>query len=114
MFSPLLASAEVILIDLVALVLTLATVWALFYFLKKIFPDDFRQTQFLLTFVIVIVPCIMLIYIGVAVLNYDSAAEVFGWPRSLPLESSSLVLKGAVVFYIGLTAWLWARWRKLR
>jgi hypothetical protein len=40
------ASAEVILIDIVLLLLTVATVWMLFYVSKRIFPDDFRQLQF--------------------------------------------------------------------
>jgi uncharacterized membrane protein YcgQ (UPF0703/DUF1980 family) len=106
------ASAEVILIDIVLLLLTVATVWMLFYVSKRIFPDDFRQLQFFLTFVIVFVPLIILVYFGLAVLNYDSVARALGWQTPLPLEPSSPLLLGALVFYFGQTAWLWSRWRK--
>jgi predicted permease len=40
------ASTEIILIDILLLLLTVATVWILFYVSKRIFPDDFRQLQF--------------------------------------------------------------------
>jgi uncharacterized membrane protein YcgQ (UPF0703/DUF1980 family) len=83
------ASAEVILIDMAMLLLTVATILIFFYGSKKIFPADFRQPQFFLTFIIVMVPLIIQFYFGLAVLNYHSVAKVFGWPTPLPLESSS-------------------------
>jgi hypothetical protein len=107
------ASAEVILIDMAMVLLTVATILILFYGSKRIFPDDFGQPQFFITFIIVIVPVVTQFYFGLAVLNYDSAAEVFGWPKSLPLEPSSPLLLSLLVFYIGQTAWLWWRWRKM-
>jgi hypothetical protein len=107
------ASVEVIVIDMVMLAFTVATILILFYGSKKIFPADFRQPQFFLTFIIVMVPLIIQFYQGLALLNYDSAAKMFGWSSPLPLEPSSPLLVGAVVFYIGQVAWLWSRWRKV-
>jgi hypothetical protein len=113
MLSTATGSAEIILMDVAMLVLTVATVSFLFYGSKKIFPNDFRQLQFFLTFIIVIVPVVIQFYFGLAVLNYDSTAEVFGWPTSLPLKPSSPLLLSLLVFYMGQTAWLWWRWRKI-
>jgi hypothetical protein len=64
------------------------------------------------TFITVIVPFVMLIYFGLAIINYDAIAARSGWPQALPLKGLlSPPLVGAVVFYIGQTVWLWWRWR---
>jgi hypothetical protein len=97
----------------VPLFLTAATLRVLWYVLETIFPDEVRDPRFFLTFVIVAVPFVMLIYFGLAFLNYDAIAAQFGRPTSLPLGLLSPETLGAAVSYIGLTVWLWSRWRKL-
>ena len=58
------ALVEIILIDLVTLFLMVATVSILWYGAKKIFRGETRDLQFFLTFIVVIVPFVMLIYFG--------------------------------------------------
>jgi hypothetical protein len=109
------ASTEIALIDLLALVAAVATVSILWYVVKKIFPDDVKDLQFLLTFIVVVVPFVLIIYFGLAVINYDAVAGLSGWPLVLPLDSLLLPgIVGAVAFYIGQTMWLWWDWRKLQ
>ena len=106
---------ETVLIDLLALVASIATVYVLWYVVKKAFPDDVKDLQLFLTFIVVIVPFVMMVYFGLAVMNYDAIAALAGWPLVLPLDSLLLpLLVGAVAFYIGQTMWLWWDWRKLR
>ena len=54
----------------------------------------------------------MLIYFGLAVINYDAIATGTGWPPILPLSALSPLVVSAVVFYIGQIAWLWWSWRE--
>ena len=57
----------------------------------------------------------MLVYFGLAVRICDNIGLARGWSTALPLEIFSRVEGLAVaVTYIGLTVWLWLRWRKLR
>jgi hypothetical protein len=106
---------EIGLIDLLALVVAIATVSILWYVVKKTFPDDVIDLQLFLTFIAVVVPFVMLIWLGLAVINYDAIAELSGWPPVLPLDSLfSPLIVGAVAFYIGQTMWLWWDWRKFR
>jgi hypothetical protein len=77
-----------VLIDVLALFLAVATVSILWYVVKKIFPDEVRDLQFFLTFIVVIVPFVMLIYFGLAVIHYDAVAKSVGWPLALPLTDS--------------------------
>ena len=80
---------EIILVDLVTLFLAVATVWIFWYVLKKIFLDEVRDARFFLTFIAVIIPFVMLIYFGLAVVNYDVMATRSGWPQALPLKPLS-------------------------
>jgi tungstate transport system substrate-binding protein len=106
---------EIGLIDLLALVVAVATVSILWYVVKKAFADDVKDLQFLLTFIVAVVPFVIIIYFGLAVINYDAIAGLSGWPLVLPLDSRlSLLIVGALAFYIGQTMWLWWDWRKLR
>jgi hypothetical protein len=105
---------EIVLIDLVALLLSIATVSTVWYVVKKAFRADVGEPQFFLTFIAVIVPFVMFIYFGVAIINYDAAATSVGWPPALPLQGSlPPPIVGVVIFYIGQTIWLWLDWRKL-
>ena len=106
---------EIELIYLLALVVAIATVSVLWYVVKKAFPDDVKDFQFFLTFICVIVPFVLIICFGLAVIHYDSIAAWAGWPPVLPLTGPlSPLIVGAVTFYVGQTAWLWWDWRKLR
>jgi hypothetical protein len=104
---------EIILIDLVTLFLMVATTSILWYGIKKIFPEETRDLQFFLTFIVVIVPFVMLIYFGMAVINYDAMTRSSGWEPVLPLKGPlSPPIIGLIVFYIGQTVWLWSSWRR--
>jgi tungstate transport system substrate-binding protein len=106
---------EIGLIDLLALLLSVGTVSVLWYVCKKAFPHDVKDFQFLLTFIAVVVPFVLVIYFGLAVINYDSMAGLSGWPPVLPLDSLlSPLIVAALAFYIGQTIWLWWDWDKLR
>ena len=107
--------AEIVLIDLLVLVVAIATVSILWYVVKKIFPDEVKDLQFLLAFIVVVVPFVFLVWLGLAAINYDAIAARSGWPLVLPLDSLlSPPIVGALAFYIGQTMWLWWDWRKLR
>jgi tungstate transport system substrate-binding protein len=108
-------TGEIALIDIVALVAAIATVSLLWYVVKKAFADDVKDLQFFLTFIGVIVPFVMAIYFGLAVINYDAIAARGGWPPVLPLDGLlSPPIVGMAIFYVGQTVWLWWDWRKLR
>ena len=103
------------LVDVLALFLSIFTVSGLWYVVKRAFPDEVKDLQFLLTFIVVIVPFVLVIYFGLAVINYDAMASLSGLPLVLPLDRpSSLPVVGLAAFYIGLTMWLWWDWHKLR
>src|SRR6516164_6578097 len=103
---------EIVLVDLVALGLSIVTVSIVWYGIRRIFPDEVRDVPFFLTFIGVVVPFVMLIYFGLAVINYDAIATGTGWPPILPLSALSPLVVSAVVFYIGQIAWLWWSWRE--
>src|SRR6516162_6046352 len=104
---------EIVLIDLLALVVAIASVSMLWYVVKKAFPDDAKGLRLFLIFIVVIVPFVMSVYFGLAVINYDAIAARSGWRLVLPLDGLwSPLIVGAVVVYIGQTMWLWWDWRK--
>jgi hypothetical protein len=106
---------EIELIVLLAIFLAVVTVSILWYVAKRIFPDDVEDLQFFLTFIIVAVPFVMLVWFGLAVINYDVIAGRSGWPLVLPLDTPLWpLIVGLAAFYIGQTMWLWWDWRKLR
>ena len=104
---------EIVLVDVLALFLSIATVSILWYAPKKIFPDEVKDIRFFLTFIIVIVPFVILVYFGGAVINYNAVAIRLDWPEVLPLNDLfPTVIVAAAAFYIGQTVWLWWRWRR--
>ena len=92
-----------------ALFLTVATLWILLY----ADPNE-RSPRDLFVLIVVVMPFVMLIYFGLAVIICDNIAVARGWPAALPLPLSSVEALAAAVTYIGLSVWLWLRWRKLR
>jgi hypothetical protein len=100
-----------ILLCVVPLFLTVATVWILWQALEKIEPDvDIRS---FLTFIVVIVPFVMFVCLGVVALFHDKIATWSGSRTVLPLNLPSHAMVAGTVLYIGQTVWLWSRWRKL-
>lgn len=105
--------SEVVLIDLVALILAVATVAIAWYLVKRIYTNEVRELQFFLTFIGVFVPFVALVYFGLAMINYDAIATYSARPAMLPLKEMSPPVVGAAIFYMCQTTWLWWNWRKL-
>ena len=74
---------EIVVIDLLALFLAVAAVEIIWYVVKKAFPDQARDLRFFLTFIVVIVPFVLTVCFGVAIINYDAMAIRSGWPPVL-------------------------------
>ena len=91
-----------------ALFLTVATLWIVLY------PDEGSSLQAFFVLIGVVMPFVMVIYFGLAVIICDKISVGRGWPTALPLQLSTVEALAVAVAYIGLTAWLWLRWRKLR
>ena len=100
---------EIIFVYVAALFLTVATLWVLL----KITPG-LRDTRSFLVLITVIVPFVMIIYFGFAVIIDDVIDHRNGWPPDLPLGSRWAEIFAGAVIYTGLTLWLWWRTRKLR
>ena len=66
-----------------------------------------------MTFIIVFVPFVMLIYFGLDAIIDDAVATGAGWPPEFPFGLPPEIPFLAVVC-IGLTVWLGMRWRKLK
>jgi len=111
--TPVHVTSELFLIGFLATFLTAATVWVLWYVHETIFPDDVRDLGFFLTFIIVVVPFVMLIYLGLDAIIDDAAEARAGLPTELPFGIPPEIPVAAVI-YIGLTVWLGMRWRKLK
>jgi len=96
---------------LLALFLTVATVWLLLRAIEAR-PNDEIDPRTFLILIIVIIPFVMGIYFGLAAIICNEIVAA-GRPI-LPLELLSLRrIVPATVTYIGLSAWVWLRWRKL-
>jgi hypothetical protein len=107
-------ASELILFGLLPLLVTVATVWIIWHVLEKINPDEVTDIGSFLTFIIAVVPFVMLICGGLTILIYDEMKAASGGLRSLPLVSFSREIFAGAVIYIGLAVWLWSHWRKLR
>ena len=94
---------------LLALFLTVTTVWLLLRAIEAR-PNDEIDPRTFLILIIVIIPFVMGIYFGLAAIICD---EMVGGRPRLPLELSLRKIVPAAVTYIGLSAWVWFRWRKL-
>ena len=93
---------------LLALFLTVATVWLLLRAIET-HPNEINAQSFLVL-VIVIIPFVIGIYFGLATIICN---EIVAGSPILPLELSLRKIVPATVTYIGLSAWVWLRWRKL-
>ena len=93
---------------LLALSLTVATVWLLLRAIETL-PKEINAQSFLIL-IIVIIPFVMIVYFGLATIICD---EIVSGRPILPLALSLRKLVAATVTYIGLSAWVWLRWRKV-
>jgi hypothetical protein len=93
---------------LLALFLTVATVWLLFRAIETL-PNEINARSFWVL-IIVIIPFVIGIYFGLATIICN---EIVAGRPNLPLELSLQKIVPATVTYIGLSAWVWLRWRKL-
>ena|SRR5215831_13219505 len=107
--------SELIPFGFVPLFLTVATVWVVWHVFEKIDPNEVKNIQSFVTFIVVVVPFAMLFYGGLTILVYDQMMTASGSWRAvfLPLSESPWVILAGAVVYIGLTVWLWSHWRKL-
>src|SRR5262249_18918727 len=95
---------EIVLVDVLALFLSIATVSFLCYVLKKIFPISLKNFFFFLTLIILFFPFVTLFFLGGAVKNYNAIAIRLDRPEVLPLNALfPPVIVGAAAFYIGQT-----------
>src|SRR3974390_1095403 len=93
---------EVVIIDLLALFLAIATVEIIWYVVKKAFPDEVRDLRFFVTFIVAIVPFVVIVCFGLAIINYDAMAIRSGWPPALPLHGLlSPPMIGVLIFFVG-------------
>ena len=96
-----------ILLYLVALFLTVATLWP-FSYPTQIISLKETAPRFFWVLIIVIIP-VMLIYFGLAFAISDTISMGATLPPEEELSlSESLVV---AVSYVGLSVWLWLRWR---
>jgi hypothetical protein len=107
------AGSEIILLELVALFLTVASMRLFLSAIQKLTPDDFEDRQFFWIVVLVMIPFVMLVYFGLAIIICNEITARSGRPMTLPLELSLRKVVPATVTYIGLAAWIWLRWHKL-
>ena len=105
--NPMTPTTTTILLYLVALFLTVATLWPLSYPTQTIFP---RLTG-PWVLIIVGIPFVMLFYFGLAFLIDDTIID--GADHLTAREEELSFTEGvvAVVSYVGLSGWLWLRWR---
>jgi hypothetical protein len=106
------AGTEIILLELMALFATVATIWYLLYAIKTYSPDELKDPQFLWTLLLVIIPFVMLIYFGAAIMICNEIVARYDRP-TLPLELSLRKIVPPAVTYIGLSVRVWVRWRKV-
>jgi hypothetical protein len=109
-----LTASELILFGFVPLLVTVATVWIIWRVLEKINPDEVTNIQSFLTFVIVVVPFVILIYGGLTIVLYDEMTAASGGSHPVFLPLAAEVTPGGAAIYFGLAVWLWSHWRKLR
>ena len=104
--------SEQILLCFAPLFLTVATVWILWQALKKI--ESHANIRSFLAFIVVIVPFVMLVCLGLAVIFHDEIAKWSGSPTVSFLNPPSHAVVAGAVIYISQTVWLWSSWRKQR
>ena len=103
-------TAATILLYLVALFLTVATLWPFSYPTQTIFPKK-TGPQSVWLLIVVGIPFVMLFYFGLAFLISDTIGDGTAWLTARENEPSFTEGLVAAVSYVGLSGWLWLRWR---
>ena len=108
--NPMTPTATTILLYLVALFLTVATLSPLSHLTQTIFPKK-AGPQFVWVLIVVVLPFVMLFYFGLAFLIDDTIS--MGADHLTAREEELSFTEGlvATVSYVGLSGWLWLRWR---
>jgi hypothetical protein len=101
--------SEPILFGFVSLLVMAATVWIIWLVLEQINPDEVTDTGTFLSFIIVVVPFVMLICGGLAMVIHDDMMAASVGVRHLPLVSTSPEIFAGAVIYIGLTVCRYGR-----
>jgi len=70
--------SELILFGFVLLFLTVVTVWVVWHIFEKIGPNEVKNIQSFVTFIVVVVPFVMLSYGGLTILVYDQMMTASG------------------------------------
>ena len=103
-------TATTIMLYLVALFLTVATLWPFSYPTQTIFPK-LSGPQSVWVIIVVIIPFVMLFYFGLAFLIDDTISMEADHLTAREEELSFTEGLVAAVSYVGLSGWLWLRWR---
>ena len=104
---------DIILIGLLAFLLFVVTITALWEIEKKLNPARVKTLDPFLIFAVVFVSFTMVIYFGMAIVIYEATAALQpNWPTSSSLSRPISV--GLAVIYFAGTSWLWLRWYKSR
>ena len=98
-------TAATILLYLVALILTVVTLCTFSHPTHTIFP------QSVWVLVVVGIPFVMLVYFTLAFLIADTISDGTPWLTAREKEPSFTEVLVAAVSYVGLSGWLWLRWR---
>jgi hypothetical protein len=108
--NPMTLTAAIILLYLVALFLTVATLWPFSHPTQTIFPKK-TVLQSVWVLIVVGLPVVMLLYFGLAFLIGDTISDGTAWLTAREEEPSFTEGLVAAVSYVGLSGWLWLRWR---
>ena len=103
-------TAATILLYLVALFLTVVTLWPFSYATQTTNTKE-TDPQFFWLLIAVVTPFVMLIYFGAAFLISDRISEKAVWQMVLQPELSLTKSLIVAVTYVALSGWLWLRWR---
>jgi hypothetical protein len=110
-------TAATILLYLVAMFLAVATLWPFSYVTQTIKKND---PQFIWLLIVVGIPFVMLFYFGLAFIISDTInapdrlkamRSELGSDWATPSGLSFTESLVAAVTYVGLSGWLWLRWR---
>jgi hypothetical protein len=104
---------DIILLGLLALLLFVVTITALWEIEKELNPFGAKTLGLILIFAVVFVPFTMLIYFGMAIVIYEATAALQpNWPTWSSLFLPILICLAFI--YFAAMSWLWLRWYKGR
>ena len=104
-------TAATILLYLVAVFLTVATLWPVFWYSTQTISPEEDDPRWPLT--IAVIPFVILIYFGSAFIISDTieleAASLTTMEQELPFSEGLVV----ILTYVALSGWLWLRWHPI-